>query len=205
MSTEGRFSSVPFPRLRVADHDRLDEQARARGHAAGYAEGLRAAAVDDNDRVARRDAEHSAVLRHGEARVDRAVQLLLNAALALNTRTVPVLREAEDTLVRTAVDLAEAILGSELSHAGNAARQALARVLDHADHADHPPIHTVRMHPDDLAVLGEEIGTPAGVDFTADPLLARGDAIMEFPDGYLDARISTALARVKAALLGEHQ
>ena len=205
MSTEGRFSSVIFPRLRVADHDRLDEQARARGHAAGYAEGLRAAAVDDNDRVARQDAEHSAVLRHGEARVDRAVQLLLNAALALNTRTVPVLREAEDTLVRTAVDLAEAILGSELSHTRNAARQALARVLDHADHADHAPIHTVRMHPDDLAVLGEEIGTPAGVDFAADPLLARGDAIMEFPDGYLDARISTALARVKAALLGEHQ
>lgn len=205
MSTEGRFSSVIFPRLRVADHDRLDEQARARGHAAGYAEGLRAAAVDDNARVARQDAEHSAVLRHGEARVDRAVQLLLNAALALNTRTVPVLREAEDTLVRTAVDLAEAILGSELSHTRNAARQALARVLDHADHADHAPIHTVRMHPDDLAVLGEETGTPAGLDFTADPLLARGDAIMEFPDGYLDARISTALARVKAALLGEHQ
>lgn len=205
MSTEGRFSSVIFPRLRVADHDRLDEQARARGHAAGYAEGLRAAAVDDNDRVARQDAEHSAVLRHGEARVDRAVQLLLTAALSLNKRTVPVLREAEDTLVRTAVDLAEAILGSELSHTRNAARQALARVLDHADHADHAPIHTVRMHPDDLAVLGEEIGTPAGVDFAADPLLARGDAIMEFPDGYLDARISTALARVKAALLGEHQ
>lgn len=205
MSTEGRFSSVIFPRLRVADHDRLDEQARARGHAAGYAEGLRAAAVDDNARVARQDAEHSAVLRHGEARVDRAVQLLLTAALALNKRTVPVLREAEDTLVRTAVDLAEAILGSELSHTRNAARQALARVLDHADHADHAPIHTVRMHPDDLAVLGEEIGTPAGVDFAADPLLARGDAIMEFPDGYLDARISTALARVKASLLGEHQ
>ena len=205
MSTEGRFSSVTFPRLRVADHDRLDEQARARGHAAGYAEGLRAAAVDDNDRVARQDAEYSAVLRHGEARVDRAVQLLLTAALALNKRTVPVLREAEDTLVTTAVDLAEAILGSELSHTRNAARQALARVLDHADHADHAPIHTVRMHPDDLVVLGEEIGTPAGVDFAADPLLARGDAIMEFPDGYLDARISTALVRVKAALLGEHQ
>jgi flagellar assembly protein FliH len=33
--------------------------------------------------------------------------------------------------------------------------------------------------------------------------LARGDAIAEYPDGELDARIGSALARARAALAGE--
>ncbi|WP_160141000.1 MULTISPECIES: FliH/SctL family protein [Cryobacterium] len=191
---------MSFPNLRDVNRDRVDEQSRARGHAAGYAEGLRAAAQAVDARMARLDAEHAAVVLRGQAEIDRAIVLLGAAAAALDERTVPVLREAEATLVATALELAEAILGHELSDAGNSSRFALGRALDHA--ADDTP-HTVRMNPEDLDVIDRATRERAGVRFTADPSLVRGDAITEFADGFLDARISTALERAKAALQGE--
>jgi len=56
------------------------------------------------------------------------------------------------------------------------------------------------MNPADLATLGPDVLAAAGVTFTPDATLARGDAMTQFPDGYLDARIGSALARVKAAI-----
>lgn len=202
MSTETGFSSVTFPSLRDTNQQRLEAQARARGHAAGYTEGLRAASVEMKDRLAAREAEHAATVRHGNAKVDRVVALLDAAVRVLNERSLPLLADVQGTLVAAAVDLAEAILGYELSDGENSARSALARALDQADPA---LVHTVRMHPADLAVLDAATRAQAGVEFAPDASLERGDALTQFPDGYLDARIETALARAKAALLGEDQ
>ena len=195
------FSAVTFPSLRD-ERGTGDESSRARGHAAGYTAGLRAAAADVDARTARQDAEHAAAVLHQQARVDRAVALLGAAAAALHERTVPVLQDAEDTLVATAMELAEAIVGHELGDADSSARSALRRaVLSGADEvagAGRP--HAVRMNPHDLALIDQVTRADAGVDFIADATLARGDAIAELPDGFLDARIGTALARAKAAL-----
>lgn len=199
MSADAGFSTMAFPRLRIAQQERIDEQEHARGHAAGYAEGLRAAAREEEARAARHEAEHSIILRHAQAKVDRVLELLNAAALALDARTVPVLREAEATLVATALQLAEAVIGAELGNEEVSARRALARALEYADPAE---IHTVRMHPDDLSVVAGETQALTGVRFSADLSLARGDAVTEFPDGYLDARIATALARARTALVG---
>lgn len=203
MSSNPGFSTLSFPALRDVNRDVTgdhgDDRSRARGHAAGYAAGLRAAAQEVAARAARLEAEHAAAVSHGQARVDHAVAVLGAAAAALDERTVPVLRDAENTLVTTALDLAEAIIGHELDDAENSARFALGRALDHSTAAQP---HSVRMNPDDLAVLDPATRAQAGVDFAADPTLARGDAITEFPDGFLDARIGTALARAKAVLLG---
>ncbi|WP_166789750.1 FliH/SctL family protein [Cryobacterium fucosi] len=199
MSSDAGFSTLSFPTLRDVNRDLGHEQSRARGHAAGYAAGLRAAADEIDARAARLDAEHAAAVRHGQARVDHAVAMLGAAAVALDERTIPVLRDAENTLVTTALDLAEAIIGHELDDAEKSARFALGRALNHTT-AVQP--HSVRMNPDDLAVLDESTRAQAGVEFAADPSLARGDAITEFPDGFLDARIGTALARAKAVLQG---
>ena len=199
MSTDARFSSVAFPRLHVVVDESVDERDRAAGHAAGYAAGVRAAGVAAAAVAAEQAAEHAAVLRHSEAKSDRAVRLLAAAAAALDNRTVPVLREAEETLVRTALDLAEAVLGAELSQGEISARRALERALGQGEHAE---THTVHMHPDDLAVLGLSTQNIPGVLFVADPSLARGDAVTRFADGFLDARIGTAFARVKNAVLG---
>jgi flagellar assembly protein FliH len=62
---------------------------------------------------------------------------------------------------------------------------------------------TVRMNPLDLGVLDDAVRAASGVSFTADASIARGDAIADLPLGYLDARIATAVARARAAMLGD--
>jgi flagellar assembly protein FliH len=202
MSTDVAFSRVAFPNLGRDGHEVLDEQARTRGHAAGYAEGLRMAATRMNDQALRLDAEHAATVLHAEAKADRIVELLAAAVRALDERALPLIRDVEHAIVASAVDLAGAVIGAELGDRESAARLALRRALDH-EHA--PEAHTVRMHPDDLALIGADIAARTGVSFTADPQLARGDAMTEFAEGFLDARIDTALRRAIAALDGVRQ
>ncbi len=69
--------------------------------------------------------------------------------------------------------------------------------------ADSTTVRVVRMNPVDLAGLDEDTIAATGVLFAPDDSLDRGDAVTEFEVGYLDARISTALARAKAAIAGE--
>lgn len=197
MSSDDGFSTLSYPALRNAASDSRDDQARVAGHAAGYAAGLREAEARVADRIAALEADTAASISHGRARVDLAVALLNSAVAALDSRTVPVLETAHATLAESAMLIAEAVVASELSDAGVAARSALHRALDSVDVG---VVHTVRMNPSDLATLGPEILDAAGVSFTPDASLRRGDAETQFPDGYLDARIGSALARVKTAI-----
>lgn len=200
MSADQMFSAVRFPIIRGEQDEALDLQARASGHAAGYAAGLRAASVEMAERTARLDADHDASMRHGQARLDRAIEILATASLSLARRTVPVVAEANDLLAGSAFALAEAILGHELSDAETSATAAVKRALATVDPA---VVITVRLNPLDLAVFDDATLAATGVTFTADPDLARGDAVTELPIGYLDARITTSLARAKAAILAE--
>lgn len=199
MSTEARFSPMNYPSLRGSNQDRLEAQGHTRGHSAGYAAGMQAAAAEAERQRARIEAEHDAVVRHGQAKVDRTVAVLNDAVRALNLRTAPVLVEAHDTLAAAAIELAETIICFELADGDASAQSALTRAL--AD-VDEKTVQTVRMNPADVAALDVEVRERSGVKFTPDASLGRGDAVTEFPDGYLDARIRTALARAKTALLG---
>ncbi|QYF74660.1 flagellar assembly protein FliH [Cryobacterium sp. PAMC25264] len=227
---ENDFSALVFPllgeqsagarRSRDADRARLDEQWRARGHAAGYTEGLRAAEQAVAERIHRLEVEHAHRLRVDGERAERMLAVLHTAARALDARTVPVLRDAEDTVLAAAFDLAEAIVGHALADEAAAARSALGRAVAAAGGGASASgelgssggllaapgalgaAHTVRLHPDDLAALDPAVTAATGVAFVADAHISRGDAVSEFPDGYLDARIGTALERAKAALGG---
>ena len=110
------------------------------------------------------------------------------------------LADASAALHAAALELAAAVLGSELADGERSARAALARVLQHPEL---PGIQVVRLHPRDLDALRAVGGVPevVGVELVADASLAPGDAIGEHPDGYLDARIGTALDRARAALV----
>ena len=200
MSIDREFLPVTFPALRNVETDPFEVQSRASGHAAGYAAGLRAASSELAERTARLDAEHEAAVLHGRARVDRVVALLGAAARALDERSLPLIERSQDALAAAAIALAEAILGSELSRDENSARTALTRALARADSTT---VRVVRMNPVDLAGLDEDTIAATGVLFAPDDSLDRGDAVTEFEVGYLDARISTALARAKAAIAGE--
>jgi flagellar assembly protein FliH len=185
---------VVFPDLDPAG----ESEGYARGHAAGYAAGLRRAAAEAAEREEERRAEHAAALAAARSRAEAAVSVLAAAARALDSRTAPVLAEAEAQLTAAALTVAEAVIGRELGDAPGSARAALARALSAPDAA---AVLAVRLHPADLALLGQAAApAPAGVVFEPDPSLARGDAVAVYPDGELDARIGTALARAAAAL-----
>ena len=218
--TENDFSALVFPTLADAgargsqgeDRTRIERQWQARGHAAGYTEGLRAAAVAVDARVARLEADHAELMRAAGEHRDRTLAGLTAAVRALEARTVPVLHDVEDTLLDAAIDLAEAIIGHALADQAAAVRAALGRAGaaaalpptgTTASHTtSHTASHTVRLNPHDLAALDVAAVAQAGVTLVADASLSRGDAVSEFPDGYLDARIGSALQRARAALAG---
>lgn len=199
-------SGAPAERNRGDDRAQIERQWRARGHAAGYTEGLRAAAAAVEAQAAAQAAEHAALMQSARHRLDRSLAVLQAAARALDERTAPVVRAVEDSVLDAAMDLAEAVVGHALADEAAAVRYALGRVGGAGDGPGSAPAtrpagaHTVRLHPQDLDLLDPADREQAGVTFVADAGLARGDAVSEFPNGFLDARIGGALERARAAL-----
>jgi len=239
MTPEGAapaFARVSYPSVTLPGSDAAatrrshDARAEARGHAAGYAAGLRAAELELAARRAVLEAEHSDLLHRLQAATVSAVEALASSARALDARVAPVLDDAEEALVATAFELAEAVLGYELRasesvhdgphgadatatpdatvtpdldpRAGRTARAAVARALAVTDPGD---VVTVRLHPADLAQLDAATRDSVAADlaFVADASLARGDAEAERRVGQVDARLGTALDRARTALLGD--
>jgi flagellar assembly protein FliH len=123
MTPEGQapaFARVSYPSITLPGTDAAttrrahDARAEARGHAAGYAAGLRAAELELAARRAVLEAEHSDLLHRLQAATVSAVEALATSARALDARVAPVLDDAEEALVATAFELAEAVLGYEL-------------------------------------------------------------------------------------------
>lgn len=198
MSTDTTFSPLPFPQLRPDARERFDARARAQGHAAGFSAGLREAAAETEALRARLIAEHELELQRQAEQTAAATAALETAAAALRAGALPVLAESQQVLAAAAIELAEAVIGRELATTADSARSALHRALGDADAV---PALRVRMSPADLHAIDESTRSSIGVDLVADSQLGRGDAIAELPDGYLDARIGTALARAREALL----
>jgi flagellar assembly protein FliH len=201
------FTPVSFVPLQDSGREKAAAQGYTRGHSAGYTAGLRAAQAEAVARKERMEAEHAKFLLEAESRLDGALSSLHAATEAINSLALPVLAEAQDVLLAASLELAEAVIGNALSDGDFAARTALSRVL--AQPAI-PGIYAVHMHPEDLDALDEAVLDKAGPDaagvrFIPDADLARGDAVAEFEHGRLDARIGTALARAKEALLADGQ
>ncbi|WP_454050983.1 FliH/SctL family protein [Cellulomonas sp. Marseille-Q8402] len=207
MSPDTRAFTQAYAGTTTADVSRRAEGFAA-GYAAGYAAGAREAAraaQAESVRVQRERAEADA--RRATEHAD-ALAVLAAAARAAADRSAPVLAAAEATLHAAGLDLAAAVLGTELADAPTAARAALRRVREQDPARE---VHTVRLHPRDLAAVRAALaadvpdvlaGLPdlTGVELVADPALAPGDAVGEFPEGYLDARIGAALDRARTAL-----
>lgn len=201
MSTESAtdFARVIFPDIQPAERSRKEDRGYVQGHAAGYAAGIQAAALEQQRLREQLQAEHRAMLDAGRQAVANAVRALEATAVAARQHRGVALEEAQDVLAACAIELAEAILGYELDNGQNTARAALTRALG----AGVETVTAIRLHPADLAALAAvDAGNVAGVELKADPGLNPGDAIAEYPQGWLDARLSTALDRAKAALLG---
>lgn len=199
MSSDLSFRAVTLPSLSTPGADRVEASARTRGHAAGYAAGLRAAQQQLSQRRAELESEHDALLRESRAAIERSVDLLAAAVRAADSQAIPVLQDAEDTLAAAALDLAEAVLGHELSTGELSARSALDRALGTVPAT---ALTSIRLNPADLESLDADARERASVPLVADPALEPGDAVAVMPDGFLDARIAAALGRARTALLG---
>ncbi|MHC6219506.1 FliH/SctL family protein [Arthrobacter sp. MMS24-S77] len=201
MSTEAELQRVVFPDVQPATRSLKEDRGYTQGHAAGYAAGIQAAALEQRRLREQLEAEHRAMLDAGRQAVAEAVRALEAAGAAARQYRGVALEEAQDVLAASAIDLAEAILGYELETGRNTARAALARALGVVSGVE--TVTAIRFHPADLAALSAvDVGNVAGVELKSDPALNPGDAIAEYPQGWLDARLSTALDRAKAALLG---
>ena len=197
LSTES-YTRVSFPVLRAEEP--ATDRGFTQGHAAGYAAGMRSAAEEQRRLQEQLLAEHAETLDAGHAAVARAVTVLEAAASAAQRRQEVALAEMEDVLAASALKLAEAILGYELANGERSARAALDRALKYSDGT----MTTVRLHPGDLAALeASGVVLPSGVELKADASLNPGDAVAEYPQGWIDARLGSALDRARLALLGD--
>jgi flagellar assembly protein FliH len=156
------------------------------GYRAGLAEGLAAgraaAAAESAEAVSRAQALfHSLVEAAGDLRRRQALEL----------------KSLEDTLARTAFDLASAVVGRELQLSSSPGADALARALALVPAGC---VATARLHPGDVAVLGEVSELVAVI---ADPAIEPGGCILEVGDSRIDAQLGSALDRVRSALSGD--
>lgn len=195
--------TVVVPLLTPAAAQGEEVRARARGYARGYAEGLRAAEAEGA--AIRAEAERAAFTAAERARTewDAATRTLATEAAALRARTAPILDAADATLLETALLIAEAVIGAELDQRPDAPSLAVTRAIEGIEPAS---VVRVRLHPDDLARLGA--GATGAITaildrLVADARLAPGDAVVDLEEAVIDARISTALARARAALAAE--
>jgi flagellar assembly protein FliH len=166
--------------------------AEARGYAAGWAKGLQASRA-----VAH--AEHEAALRTTETRAAALLQALTavgSAAHRLEDRTAPALEQVEGLVLTLAFDLAEAIVGARLRDDEKRGIDALNRALAAAPNGEPVRLH---LHPADVQAL-RSADLPPGVELVADPTQTPGDAVANCGATEIDARITTAVERVRQQL-----
>lgn len=207
---------VAFPVLADPAGRERASSADVRGHAAGYTAGLRAAQAETDALRNRLEAEHAARVTALQADTARRVAVLDAATNAMLSTVVPVLADAEASVASAAVDLAEAIVGNVVrasrpahdasvavgpdgqgrleARIASGAEATVRRALASVDRT--VPV-AVRLSPADAARVAD-LDLPVPV--VADGTLRDGDAVVDLPDGMLDARIATALDRARTAL-----
>lgn len=189
------FAPLRFADLAAPAVGRADDPAAVRGHAAGYAAGLRAA---DSELAARRaELESLAAQAADEARrrLESALHALATASERLDARSAPVLADADAALAGAAVELAAAILDREPTASSVEAVERAVRLV-----GDTEP-RRIRLAPSDAVQVAAL--APAGVEIVPDTSVPAGDAIVDLPGGEIDARLSASLDRARAALIEE--
>lgn len=175
------------------DPDRIDvavETGRAAGFDAGFAAG-RAAGIDE----AR--AEQAAVTEAHRARLAAMLQVAETAISGALDAVATAAETAAHATVDAAFAVAEAVVGRELVLATDPGRDAVSRAL--ALSPDGVEV-TVRLHPADAAPLLDDLPAGRALRVVADPAVAPGDCVAEAGWTTIDARIGTALDRVRAVL-----
>ncbi len=166
----------------------LVESARQEGYTAGFEEGYGAGYTNGIE-----DAR-----RHVEL-LGQLVERLGREADALAARETTARGALEDQVVTVAMQIAEVIVGHQLAQPDDRGRDAIARALALA------PVHgdvTARLHPADIAVLGDAASIAPGrvLVIVPDPSLSPGDCVLDVASCRIDARVGAALERAREVL-----
>ncbi|HTV86114.1 MAG TPA: FliH/SctL family protein [Dyella sp.] len=174
---ETEAEAAPGPT--VYELEEIQRQAREEGYAAGVAEGRAAAKQQTDDRLARLDAICTAAARPLTSLDDATERELALLATVIAQRVVGRELQRDPALIALAVREAAAAL------------PAATREL------------RVWVNPQDMDLLRELGAEEPHWRFGADPALKRGDCVLESQRSRLDARVSTRLAAVVDAVLGD--
>ena len=179
--------------------ERLREEARREGWAAGHAEGL--VAAEQVVTAAERAAEErlAAVQIRWERRLASATAAMGAAVERLDATAAPVVVDLRDSVLDAVVLLVGDLLGREVATADANGLDALRRALTLCP-TDVPVV--VRLHPDDLAEVPPEALTqlPAAVTVVGDDAVERAGALAEAGSIRVDAQLTSALERVLEVL-----
>jgi len=199
----GTASYGPSPRMPKVEIDaehlaEVEAEARTRGHEQGFAAGI----AEAEQAAAELEAAYG-------ARIDQSVQALAMAIDDIDRREAVEWGAIAEIMCQAAFDLAKEIVGCELAIDPEPARTALHRALAAAPEGRDA---VARLHPLDAEALGvnPEDGQPIEirsggriVRISPDERIEQGDCIVELGNTLVDARIATALARVRAAMTGQ--
>jgi flagellar assembly protein FliH len=184
--------------------ERAKESARTAGYAEGWAQGQRAAAQAAQAAQEEQAAQEQAFDARREVALAQSVDAVGRAAAKLENQLMPTLQELQELILEHALELAEAIVGRELSNpegrGTDAVRRAIAAAPEQGD-------IIVRLHPDDYRNI---MGSATDADYNyegrpvhlrPDPGLRPGDAVAETGSTTVDASIAAAFQRAREALL----
>jgi flagellar assembly protein FliH len=182
------------------------DEAYAAGYELGYVEGYnegKAVGYADGYQAGNEHAAAAALVAAEErdTRMRDALAALTAAADACNTRQAASIAEMERSIVDAVYDLAQVLLGRELSVTRTPGRDALARALNMV--RDHGNV-TAYLNPDDLDSIGDlaELAPGRVITIVPDASVEPAGCIVEAGAMKVDAQLGTALERARRALLG---
>jgi len=158
------------------------DEAFAQGYQAGFDEGVAAAEATIRETVlVTVDALEQAVVGLGDER-----------------RTWEQAGPAE--ALSLALQLAELVVMSHVANSDDPGRDAIIRCFSEVEPGERV---VIRLNQDDLASLGpvDDLLIDRSFELAADPAVVKGDALAVTGSGSIDARLSTAVERVRQELL----
>lgn len=176
------------------------EVIRVRSHEDGFADGREAGLSDADAEIERR------ALERAEQMVAEKLSSLMHAAAeALLHERDQWRAEWEAIGVRLSIAIAKKLIRKEFDADPEAAHASIAAVLELA--AGQPRV-SIRMHPNDIALLGEHadevaagLASCAEATVTPDESMMPGGCFVETQHGIIDGRIDTQLNRIASELL----
>jgi flagellar assembly protein FliH len=159
--------------------------ARAVGYEEGFAAGLADAAAGDEAAIT--------------ARISRLSDALITAAATARSHRAEAVALAEQEAVELAFELAETLLGRELSLSPSLSLDAVKRAVALVPKGEDL---VVRLHPGDVITVEElqALVADASVKVVHDPVVEVGGCVVEAGPCHIDAQVGPALERARALI-----